>query len=206
MPRCTYCRAFLGHDYDRVAARCPSCRQPVHEAPRDPHQRVPGAANDACCAVHASNPAVGNCERCGNFHCTVCRTRWHDRFICVACVERALDTKEGVPAEVRAHLRQAILALVFGGVAWATFILGFILLLQAAALLPRSGMGYAVLGSLMLFGSPPLAALGLGQAVAALRTRGDHMVLATIGLFLSGLQAAVVIGLITASAVLQGGV
>jgi hypothetical protein len=42
-----------------------------------------------------------------------------------------------------------------------------------------------------------LAALGLGQAAAALRARGNAMILATIGLVLNGLYLGALLGLFT---------
>jgi hypothetical protein len=44
--------------------------------------------------------------------------------------------------------------------------------------------------------SPGCLVPGLGLGVAAIRTRGDHLVLATIGVVLSALMAGVMIGLL----------
>lgn len=49
----------------------------------------------APCARHDLNAAVGNCERCGNFICALCRTPLNGKEYCAACFERLLD--EGQP-------------------------------------------------------------------------------------------------------------
>jgi hypothetical protein len=193
MPRCPSCRERLSGDLDRHGARCPYCREPLYEA--DPHgprrRREVGQ-----CAVHPDNPAASTCQRCGNYVCEVCRTRWRERWLCAACVDRALDRKEAVPAEAAAHLRQALLALVLGAVSWGIILVG---VLVATAAVSSKNIGLVVVASLVLLVSPVASILGLGQAVAALRTRGDHMILATIGLILSGLHVGSIVGLLTFS-------
>jgi hypothetical protein len=146
--------------------------------------------------VHPGNPSIGTCERCGNFLCGVCRTRWYDRVLCTACVERALDTQEARPEEARAHLRRAILALVFGLVAWLFSVLAG-LLTAAAAKGDDMNMGLLGLAVMIFLAGLVPALIGVGQGAAAIRERGDHMILATLGLILSGMNAGVVIGLIT---------
>jgi hypothetical protein len=56
-----------------------------------------------------------------------------------------------------------------------------------------------MLSLLALCVAPLPAFVGLGQAVAALRIRGNHLVVATIGLIMSGLQVGALIGLLTFS-------
>ena len=51
----------------------------------------------------------------------------------------------------------------------------------------------------LIFASPLPSVLGLGQGIAALRARGDHMILATLGLVLCGLNVGVFIGLFSFS-------
>jgi hypothetical protein len=136
---------------------------------------------------------VGACQRCGNFLCTVCRTRWRDRSLCCACVDRALEAKEAAPQEVRVHFRQSLLAILFGIAAWVVLLLGGVLAFAGVA--GRMNVVLLGLGSLVFFASPLFAAQGVGQAAAALRARGDHMIMATCGLLLSALEAGVVIGL-----------
>lgn len=194
MPRCPACREWIEGERDQVGARCPHCRLPLYERPELFKPR-PASAENAC-TLHPGNPALGPCQRCGNFQCDLCRTRWRDRWLCVACVERALEAGEVRPEERRAHLAQGVLSLVLGLAGWV-ILLGAILLAAAVA---SSGtaekgvvalLGFAVLGSLV----PSVSGVGLGAA--ALYGRGHHMILATIGLILSGLHAGALIGLLS---------
>lgn len=191
MRRCPSCRRTVREPREGTGARCPHCREPLYERPRVP-ERVADEpdAGHARCAVHPGNVAVCTCERCGNFLCSVCWTRWRRLAVCTACVERALETSEKAPEEVRAHFRQAILALVFGVVAWLVTALPFVLL-------AASGFheGIQVVAGLAIIASLFVGVLGIGQGAAAIRARGDHMILATCGLLLSALQSGVVLGM-----------
>jgi hypothetical protein len=140
--------------------------------------------------MHAGREAVGTCGRCGNYFCEVCRTRWRNQVLCTACVERALESREAAPEQARAHLRQAGLGLLLGGAAWVFMVLAQLLIVAGG-----NQVALALLGVLLILGSAVLAMLGLGQAAAALRARGNHMILATIGLIVSGLYAGVFIGI-----------
>jgi hypothetical protein len=203
VPRCTYCRGNLGHDRDRVGARCPHCHQPLYERPRDPHQADPRMATATACTVHAGNPALGTCQRCGNFLCAVCFTRWQERAVCSACIERLLERNETGSPETRAHRRQAILGVLFGAGAWLLSVGAFFLMMLGASQGLPTGAMLIGLGVLLLLPSPLVATLGLGQALAALRCRGNHMVLASIGFFLSGLELGVVLGALTSVVIEQ---
>jgi uncharacterized membrane protein YgaE (UPF0421/DUF939 family) len=63
----------------------------------------------------------------------------------------------------------------------------------------KGAVGLIVLASLILLADTIPAALGIGQAVAALRTRGNHMILATVGLIVSGLYVGILVGLFSFS-------
>ncbi len=194
MFRCFHCHQTIPPADERVGSRCPRCRQPLYEDPRE-SRAVPAVPGESCCTVHGQSAAVGTCQRCGNFMCPLCRTRWRDRVLCLACVSRALESKEQAPAEARAHLRQAVLSVLFGGVAWVIGLVSFAMLLAGAMNGPNLALvGFGFLG---LLATPLPALLGIGQAAAAIRARGDHMILATIGLFLSGLHTGVFLGLMT---------
>jgi hypothetical protein len=92
----------------------------------------------------------------------------------------------------------AIVAAILGVAGWGLTLLGLVLVLVGAGLGPdRGGIGVTMLGMFALCGSPLPAFVGLGQAVAALRIRGTHLVVAAIGLILSGLQVGVLLGLVT---------
>src|SRR5438874_606425 len=108
MPRCPSCREYLRGSRERLGARCPYCHDPLYEKPSVPERVIdPTDASENGCAAHPHNLAVGICQRCGNYLCTICRTRWRGRSICTACVERALEARETPPEEARAHFRQA---------------------------------------------------------------------------------------------------
>jgi hypothetical protein len=148
--------------------------------------------------VHAGRRSVGTCGRCGNYLCEVCRTPWRGKILCTPCVDRALESGEAAPEQARAHARQAILSLCLGVAAW---VLGVLLILLMGFLASNSAghIGLVLLAMLFLMGDTLVAALGLGQAIAALRARGNHMIVATAGLILSGLFLGVFIGLFTFS-------
>jgi hypothetical protein len=49
---------------------------------------------------------------------------------------------------------------------------------------------------LLLLGSPVLVVPGLGLGATAIRSRGDHLILATAGVVLSALMAGALVGLV----------
>jgi hypothetical protein len=199
MPRCPYCDYPLPDDRERVGARCPRCHDPLYETP----ERIgrPAREGEGQCAAHPGIETVGTCARCGNYLCEVCRTRWRGQILCAECVNRALESDEATPEQVRAHFRQALLSVLFGVGAWVLSVLALVVVGAAGAAGTDSSavMLLLVLGFLVLAGDTVVAALGVGQAVAALRTRGNHMILATVGLILSGLYVGMFLGLMNLS-------
>jgi hypothetical protein len=195
MFRCRSCRCRIRDSQNISGARCPKCLEPLYERPRVPELTTAGEdANAGVCAVHPQSLSVATCRRCGNYMCPVCWTRWREQAICTACVERALESREAAPEAARRHLRQAILALVFGIAAWGLLGLCMLLVLLIFSEEANLGVMLGILG-IVLFASPFVGALGIGQGAAAIRTRGDHMILATSGLLLSALQAGTILGL-----------
>lgn len=203
MPRCTTCGETIRGNREQVGSRCPGCREPLYEEARDPRGQTGAAAESTQgrCATHPNNAAVGTCQRCGNYLCTVCWTRWRDRSLCTGCIGRALEAGEATPAETRAHLRQAVLAVVFGILAWLALVIGFVLIAVGVALdVTKPGSAMIVMVGFVLFLLSPLPSiLGVGQGAAAIRARGNHMIMATIGLILSGVHVGIMIGLFTLS-------
>jgi hypothetical protein len=114
-------------------------------------------------------------------------------MLCAGCVDHALESGETTPEKARAHTRQAILALCFGIGAW--ILSGGFLLLLALVAHSSDALMVGLLFLLVVIGNALLAAAGVGQALAALRTRGNHMILATAGLILNGLYLGVLVGL-----------
>jgi hypothetical protein len=194
MTECRHCHSVLSEDPDELGARCPRCREPLYERSGAQRRSFDSpTAESARCALHPNNPSVGTCQRCGNFLCSVCRTRWHERALCVACVERIAAVQEARPEEARAHRRQALLALVFGITAWTLILLGGLPLLFAK---PNSANAahLVTLAGLVTLSSLLPALFGVGQGAAAIRARGERMILATCGLILCGAHLAVVVG------------
>jgi hypothetical protein len=191
MARCPSCEYPLPENRERVGARCPSCRDPLYEPPG----RFARAAREgeAACAAHPKNESLGPCGRCGNYLCEVCRTRWRDQVLCPACVERALGSDEATPEQAKAAFRQALTALLLGISAWVIAVLAFVMLIAVfTSSEPTTWvLGLFVLG---LLGAAAAAVFSIGQAVAVLRARGNHMIMATISMILSGLYLGAMLG------------
>jgi hypothetical protein len=195
MARCPSCDYPLPEDRERLGARCPRCRDPLYEPPG--RYGRPAREGEGECPAHPGTETVGTCARCGNYLCEVCRTRWRGAILCAACVNRALESGEADPEQVRAHFRQATLSLVLGVGSWVLVVPAFLLFgLGAAAGVGHGGEALVLLGFMVLAGALLTAALGLGQSTAALRARGSHMILATVGLVVSGLYVGAVLGLL----------
>lgn len=196
MPRCPACGESYRGDRDQIGARCPLCREPLYEEAQDPRRRGGTTAVQSACAVHPRNAASGTCQRCGNYICAVCWTRWNGLSICPNCLARAQEASETSPTEERAHLRQAVLAIIFGVLAWGITIFSIIIMIVGFA---NQRVEVAGLGVLVMLGSPLPAVLGVGQGAAAIRARGNHMIVATLGLILSGVHIGMIVGIFTFS-------
>lgn len=190
MNRCPSCDYPLPPDRERIGARCPNCRDPLYEPPGRISRPV--REDEGGCALHAGRETVGTCGRCGNYFCEVCRTRWREQILCAACADRALASREATPEQARAHFRQALLGLLMGLGAWCFFLLGQLFIL--GALFAERNPLLILLGLLLVVCAVLLAVVGTGQAAAALRTRGAHMILATSGFLIGGLFLGVFIG------------
>jgi hypothetical protein len=193
--RCPSCRERLpdtpGGQEESQGARCPYCREPLFEVGFERRSRDVGD-----CAVHRENPAVGICDRCGNYICDVCRTRWRDRWLCSACVDTALEQNEVQPAERSAHARQAILSLFLSGLSWVAFI-GILIVIIAA--MTSNNLVVVAFAGLLFFLTPIPAVVGVGLGMAAIRARGDYMLIATIGLVLGAVNVGMFVATLTLS-------
>lgn len=195
MIECRACGEHIREESDTVGARCTHCREPLYERGGGPRLAdEPGVSPDAAtCASHAGNLAVGTCQRCGNFVCRVCRSRWHQIPMCLACVERAAKDVDADPEEERTHRRQALWSLVLGLVAWGALVCTAPLMALESG---RPNEGLAVLtGMAALFSLLP-ATFGVGLGTAAVRSRGDRMILATCGLVLCAVHLGTLTGLL----------
>jgi hypothetical protein len=114
------------------------------------------------------------------------------------CVERAFETNEASPEEARSHFRQALWSVICGIGGWALGLLGFLLSGIAFAMGPENPAVVLVLpGLFFILAAPVPAVVAIGLAATAIRARGNHLILATAGLILGGLEAGAVIGLFT---------
>jgi hypothetical protein len=190
MNYCPSCDYPLPSDRERRGARCPKCRDPLYEPPGRVSR--PAREGEGACALHAGREAIGTCGRCGNYFCEVCCTRWRNQTLCAACVERALAAREATPEQAHAHFRQALFGLLMGLGAWAVFFLGFLVLVTAV--LANNNPVLVLLGLMSFISAMLLAVMGTGHAVAALQTRGQHMILATSALLIGGLFLGVFLG------------
>src|SRR5207248_789192 len=140
------------------------------------------APTESSCALHPQNLMTDTCDRCGNFLCDVCVTRWGRRRICPTCIDRVLAARATSSPEVKAHFQQALLSLLFGMGAWVFTLVAFIMVGVSAA--GGGAVQEAVLGvaGLMILGSPIFSLIGVGQGAAAIRIRGNHLIMATCGL------------------------
>jgi hypothetical protein len=195
--RCPSCEYPLPDDRERLGARCPRCRDPLYEPPGRTGRPV--RLGETACAVHPQNEALGPCARCGSYLCEVCRSKWRDQILCAACVERALQAHEVAPEQVRTHFRQALLGAILGSAAWVVVGLSFLLYLLLGPAQGEPSLGLQLVLVFFALSAAVAALFGLGQAAAALLSRGGHTILATIGLLLSGLYLGLVVGGMTLS-------
>ncbi len=194
MQRCPHCGIYAEDSQAKTKARCSSCREPLFERGGGPMLAAPSVPPDrGFCAIHTKNAAVGTCKRCGNFYCPVCRTRYSERVLCLACVERQLS-KESHQAKVeRIHHRQALWGFLLGFGAWVLFVSAIALLTPWAGTTPHPEI--AALAFFLVIVSLLPSVIGLGQSTAAIRIRGNHMLMATGGLLLSGIHVGVFVGI-----------
>jgi hypothetical protein len=196
MLECRLCGEYVRGEAEQKVVRCPRCREPLFERPGGPDLAEPGTLppDRSFCALHPGNISVGACKRCGNFFCPVCRTRWREQVLCLACVERLMGTEERHPEEHAAHNRQAVLGLLCGLGAWILVALAILSLLLATSRTNQVN-GVILAGLLVLLSLVP-AVLGLGQSAAAIRRRGQRLIVATAGLVLSGCHIGIFVGLL----------
>jgi hypothetical protein len=193
MARCPSCEYPIPDDRERVGARCPNCRDPLYEPPG--RNSRPAREDEADCAAHAGMESVGQCARCKLHLCEVCRTRWRGQILCAACVDKALAGSEATPEQARSQARQTFLSLALGVGAWLLAGLALLALDQVNRLTGgKAPVGLTFVVFLIVAGNALAAAVGVGQAVAALRQRGERQALALVGLVLGGLYAGALLG------------
>ncbi len=193
MVDCPYCGNTFNVRWGIPAARCPQCDLKVRIQDGE-------AAPVGICAGHPDSAALAACRRCGDFYCFVCRTRWYDRTYCVECVEAMADQGRAQAAKAERGQRwAAILSVIFGLTGWLLGSL-FVVAMVAAFFEEESGAGSPLVSTMAYFAvaAAGLGALGVGQAAAAIRARGNYLILATLGLTLGGLLIGVVAAVVLA--------
>jgi hypothetical protein len=150
------------------------------------------AAGDKRCVIHPSRGSAGACERCGNFMCWLCRTRWNDKVLCLSCAERAVAVQREGPSERKAHRRQALWGMILGLTAWVLVLVAGAIFFTRGGRSLQTGPSFTAL--LFAVSSVPLALFGVGLATAAVRLRGNRMRLATCGLVLTAAQLGLLFG------------
>ena len=129
---CRHCGEKLDEKDASLGARCPHCREPLHERPDAlRRQRETQESRGGVCAIHAGNVAVGACKRCGTFMCGLCRSRWANRVMCVACVDRLIGNSETASEDVKTQRWQALVSVLLGFASW--------ILALPVAVMPRPG-------------------------------------------------------------------
>lgn len=188
MIECRHCRQVFRTPPEKVGARCPTCRMPLFEKER---QRPP-AVDLGPCAEHAEATAVAKCQRCARMMCSVCRTRWAEELLCPACLGRALADGEANPRAVQTQNRQAVWSLLLALAAWGLLLLTLWPLSNLFRGQPDKGIATFAVSLFLLSFLPALFALGHGTA--CIRTRGQRLALATLGVCLAGSHLGVSLG------------
>jgi hypothetical protein len=186
---CRNCGEYIRSDH--VGARCPRCRQPIYEKKQIPARAATGTT-DAACALHPMNQAVGPCQRCGVLVCGVCRARWHEQILCLACVQKSLESKEAGPQQVRSQRRQALLSFLFALGGWGLLLCGGSLLWSLQGGKPHPDL--ALLGRLILLASFLPALFALGLAATAVRRHRQRLRPAVSGMILAASHLGLLIG------------
>lgn len=121
-PTCPCCAAPLPRPVPTGTFVCRRCQHQITAAaftpPTDPGPVVLEAGHQTPCARHARNLAVGSCDRCGAFMCTLCQIDIDGRALCSACFERL--EKAGELPSTRPSVRN------WNGIAFHLSLLGLI--------------------------------------------------------------------------------
>lgn len=191
MIECPNCQWSFEPPPGATTARCPNCYTVVRRRRPVATAVLEAAEPPAVCPLHPGNEAVAICRRCGDYICAVCRTRWWQTAYCAGCVEH-LGTETSLAARelFREHRQAAILSVLFGLGGWVAMfpfmLLGFAIA-QSDADLGEQARAILIAMMVVCGQVAGLGAIGTGLAAAALRTRGDYMILAGIGLVVSAL-------------------
>lgn len=135
-PACPFCNAVLtptmvytgSHTCNKCGGQFEAVAfQPQSKKIRVQNVAAAGVAGASPCANHPGNASVANCERCGNFMCSLCNIDSDAMKLCPACFERL--TQEGALSSSNNRIRNysgiAGSTAACGCLVWpASFILG----------------------------------------------------------------------------------
>jgi hypothetical protein len=192
MIECPYCYRVFRQPPEKLGARCPKCRMPFYE---DPAKRRRNPEKDyGPCTQHPESASIAKCSRCDAAVCQTCRTRWHEEIVCPLCVDNSLADDEPSPMEAQMQTKQAWFAVILAISGW------MLLLLTIAPMATfHQGLVQPTIKAVTFFlflGSMLPAVFGLGFAIAAIRLRGSHGILATVGLVAAGSQLGLIFAVI----------
>jgi hypothetical protein len=192
MIECPYCYRVFRQPPEKLGARCPKCRMPLYE---DPAKRKKSPEKDyGACAQHPEAASITRCSRCETPICQACRTRWHEESVCPKCVDESIADDEPSPREAQLQTRHAWISVLLGLGAW---IVMFMTLAPLSTFPQKPVVSIILFLTYFFFFSSFLpGAFGLGHAVSAIRLRGDHGKLATVGLVGAGSQLGVALAII----------
>ena len=193
MPRCPNCDYPVPDDRERVGARCPNCHDPLYEPPLRFSRKA--REGEASCAAHPGMESVSVCARCNQHLCETCRTKWRNVIICGACMDKALGSGEARPAQTTSVAQQTVAGLAFAALAWLLAGLAVGALWQFSGAEGDAAAILSFTGILLLAVAVPLATIGAGQSVAALRAPGERGWMAGAGLVLGGAYVGLLLGL-----------
>ncbi|MBI2806148.1 MAG: hypothetical protein HYX68_14295 [Planctomycetes bacterium] len=191
MIECPYCYRVFRQPPEKLGARCPKCKMPLYE---DPAKRKKNPEKDyGPCVQHPEAQSVARCSRCDTPMCQTCRTRWHEEPVCPRCVDESIADDEPSPREAQLQTKHAWTGVILAFTGWMLLLL---------TLAPLSMFNPGPVKPIILFstyflalGSFLPAIFGLGYAASAIRLRGDHGKLATIGLASAGSQLGLALGI-----------
>jgi hypothetical protein len=189
MVECRNCRGTFKTPPEAIGARCPDCKMPLFERLDRPRREVESGR----CAFHADLPGVVACQRCRKRLCSICRTRWHEEFMCPECVDKSIALAEENPRELRGRQAQAMrgFAMAIGGV--CLFVLGMTIFAMATA---SGGGNPAVWGVGLMMAALLPAGWSLGETAAVVLRRGPRFGLATSAVTMAASQIGLTLSLL----------
>ncbi len=148
------------------------------------------------CINHPDTPGLVNCAKCKERLCGVCRTRWHETFLCPRCVENSIAAEDEHPREVKASQVLAIRGFTLAMIGGLLFLLGLALLWGA-----RHDPSHAVVAWSVVFMALGLVpgVVAIGQVAAVILQRGPLLRLASAAVVIASAQVGLSLGLLLIS-------